>query len=57
MATKANLFIDQGATYETVLTLTDEDGEILDLTSSNATSQIYHRNQRISRRDHYVSDG
>jgi hypothetical protein len=40
MATKANLFIDQGATYETVLTLTDEDGEILDLTSSNATSQI-----------------
>jgi hypothetical protein len=40
MATKANLFIDQGATYKTVLTLTDEDGEILDLTSSNATSQI-----------------
>lgn len=40
MATKANLFIDQGATYETVLTLTDEDGNILDLTNSSAASQI-----------------
>lgn len=40
MATKANLFIDQGATYETVLTLTDEDGNILDLTDSTAASQI-----------------
>lgn len=40
MATKANLSIDQGATFETVLTLTDEDGNILDLSSSNAASQI-----------------
>ena len=40
MATKANLFIDQGATYETVLTLTDEDGNILDLNNSSAASQI-----------------
>ena len=40
MATKANLFIDQGATYETVLPLTDEDGNILDLTDSTAASQI-----------------
>lgn len=40
MATKANLFIDQGATFETVLTLTDEDGNILDLSSSNAASQM-----------------
>ena len=40
MATKANLFIDQGATFETVLTLTDENGDILDLASSNAASQI-----------------
>ena len=40
MATKANLFIDQGATFETVLTLTDENGDILNLASSNAASQI-----------------
>jgi hypothetical protein len=40
MATKANLFIDQGATYETVLTLTDEDGNVLDLINASAASQI-----------------
>lgn len=40
MATKANLSIDQGATFETVLTLTDEDGNILDLSNSHAASQI-----------------
>ena len=40
MATKANLFIDQGTTYETVLTLTDEDGNVLDLTDATAASQI-----------------
>lgn len=40
MSTKANLFIDQGTTYVTVLTLTDEDGNILDLSNSNAASQI-----------------
>lgn len=40
MATKANLFIDQGTTFETVLTLTDEDGNILDLSGSSAASQI-----------------
>lgn len=40
MATKANLFIDQGATFETVLTLTDENGDILDLSNSTAASQI-----------------
>lgn len=40
MATKANLVVDQGATFEAVLTLTDEDGNILDLSSSNAASQM-----------------
>lgn len=40
MATKANLVVDQGATFETVLTLTDENGDILDLSSSNAASQV-----------------
>lgn len=40
MATRANLLVDQGATFEAVLTLTDEDGNILDLSSSNAASQM-----------------
>ena len=40
MATRANLLVDQGATSEAVLTLTDEDGNILDLSSSNAASTL-----------------
>ena len=40
MAAKANLLIDQGTTYSTTLTLTDENGEILDLSGANAASQI-----------------
>jgi hypothetical protein len=40
MATKANLFIDQGATYEVVLILTDENGDVLDLSNTTAASQI-----------------
>lgn len=40
MATKANLVIDQGATYSTDLTLTDENGDPLELTGFVATSQI-----------------
>lgn len=40
MATKANLVIDQGSTYSTTLTLTDEDGEALDLTNNTAQAQI-----------------
>lgn len=40
MASRANLVVDQGATYNTTLTLTDENGEPLDLTSVTAASQI-----------------
>lgn len=40
MATKANLVIDQGSTYSTTLTLTDEDGDALDLTNNIAQAQI-----------------
>jgi hypothetical protein len=40
MATKANLSIDQGTTFETVLTLTDEEGNVLNLTDASAASQI-----------------
>ena len=40
MATKSNLVIDQGATFSTDLTLTDENGDALNLTGYTANSQI-----------------
>jgi len=40
MATKANLVIDQGATYEVTLDLTDENGDILNLNGYSANSQL-----------------
>lgn len=51
MATKANLVIDQGTDYTTVLTLTDEAGSPLILTGSSANSQIrktYTSNNSVS---------
>ena len=46
MATKANLIIDQGSTYTTTITLTDDDGNPLDLTGYTGAGQI---------RKHYTS--
>ena len=40
MATKANLVIDQGTTFSTDLTLTDQNGDPLNLNGYTATSQI-----------------
>ena len=40
MATKANLVIDQGTTFTTDLTMTDEEGSPLNLTGYTANSQI-----------------
>lgn len=40
MATRADLSIDQGTDYEVTLTLTDENGDILDLSNSNTAAQI-----------------
>lgn len=40
MATKANLVIDQGSTFSTDLTLTDENGDPLTLSGYTANSQI-----------------
>jgi hypothetical protein len=40
MATKANLVIDQGSTFSTDLTLTDENGDPLILSGYTANSQI-----------------
>jgi hypothetical protein len=40
MATKANLVIDQGTTFSTDLTLSDENGDPLSLSGYTANSQI-----------------
>lgn len=40
MATKANLVIDQGSTFSTDLTLTDENGDALEVAGYTANSQI-----------------
>lgn len=40
MATKANLVIDQGSTYIVEISLTDQNGDPLDLTGYVANSQI-----------------
>jgi hypothetical protein len=40
MATKANIVIDQGTTFNTVVSLTDENGDSLDLTAYTANAQI-----------------
>lgn len=40
MATKANLVIDQGATFSTDLSLTDESGDALQLSGYTANSQL-----------------
>lgn len=40
MATKANLVIDQGSTYIVEISLTDQNGDPLDLTGYTANSQI-----------------
>lgn len=46
MATKANLLIDQGATFNTVITLTDNDGNPINITGYTGASQL---------RKHYTS--
>jgi hypothetical protein len=40
MATKANIVIDQNATFNTEIDLTDENGNLLDLNGYTANSQI-----------------
>lgn len=46
MAAKANIVIDQGADFSTAITVTDVDGNIVDLTNYTAAGQI---------RKHYTS--
>ena len=40
MATKANLFIDQGTTFTTSITLTDDEDNPIDLTNYTGVAQI-----------------
>jgi hypothetical protein len=40
MATKANIIIDQGASFNTEISLTDESGNALNLSGYSANSQI-----------------
>lgn len=40
MAAKANIFIDQGSTFSTYLELSDENGNVTDLTGYTAEGQI-----------------
>jgi hypothetical protein len=40
MAIKANLVIDQGTDYSTSITLTDDDDNVVDLTSYTASAQM-----------------
>lgn len=40
MATKANMVIDQGTTFNTEIVLTDESGNLLDLSAYTANAQI-----------------
>lgn len=40
MATKANLYIDQGATFSTTVTLTDSNGDPINLTGYTGAAQM-----------------
>lgn len=46
MGTKVNLLIDQGSTFESTIDLTDDEGNLVDLTNYTAAGQI---------RKHYTS--
>ena len=40
MATRSDMIIDQGSTFSTVVTITDTDGSVVNLTGYTANSQI-----------------
>lgn len=46
MATKANIIVDQGTTFSTTISLTDDNGDPIDLTGYSGRSQM---------RKHYTS--
>jgi hypothetical protein len=40
MATKANIYIDQGSTFSTTVTITDNNGDVVDLTNYTGAGQM-----------------
>lgn len=40
MAAKANIYVDQGSTYSTVINMTDSNGNVINLTGYSFTGQI-----------------
>lgn len=50
MAARADIIIDQGTTFETVVTVTDDNGSALDLTNYEAAAQIrkHHTSSAVS---------
>lgn len=55
MAIKANLIIDQGVDYSTSVTLTNDDGDIINLSGYTAESQIRKTYTSLSAVDFNVS--
>ena len=50
MAARADMTIDQGANFETVVTVTDSNGDKIDLTNYEAAGQIrkHHTSSAVS---------
>ena len=51
MAARADIIIDQGTTFSTVVTVTDDSGNVVDLTGYTANSQIrkHHTSSSITK--------
>lgn len=57
MATKANLIIDQGSTFNTTVTITDTNGNIVDLTNYTGAAQMRKSYTSTTAYDFTVSIG
>jgi len=59
MAARADIIIDQGTTFSTVVTVTDDSGNVIDLTGYTANSQIrkHHTSSSITKTFTIVSGG
>ena len=51
MAARADIIIDQGTTFSTVVTVTDTDGDVVDLTGYSANAQIrkHHTSSSVTK--------
>lgn len=57
MATKLNLFIDQGSDFETSIVITDETGEPIDITEFTGRSQIRRHYTSLAAIDFFIDIG